>query len=474
MGLTHRRSASIRAFVVAAIFAALATASLPGAARGAAGKKGGLGPEITVMTRNLYLGADLFPIIGAATQSPEAAYEAAHAAWQIVQATDFPARAERLADEIVAAKPQVVGLQEVTTYRTDPTADGPNTPATTIAYDFMATLLAELAERGASYTGAVTQTNTDFEIPLDQDPDEGEVDLTGDVRYTDADAILVRDGVQVQGTAAQLFDHRVTSSTTIGTLSILRGWTSVDLRVAGHKVRVVNTHLETAGNILFASIQQGQAQELLDEALATKLPTILLGDLNSKADGTGTTTYGQMVAAGFSDAWSSTHPGDPGFTCCQNETLTNPTSEHSERIDLLLTRGPWGHFASDILGEDPADKTPGGLWPSDHSGLVATVALGTCGNKLATLVGGPVRDKLKGTAAKDVVQSFGGNDVIASKGGGDRVCGGSGKDKLKGAAGDDLLMGEGGKDLLIGGPGSDTCIGGPGRDRSRKCEKGDA
>lgn len=432
------------------------------------------GPEVAVLTRNLYLGADLFPILEAAADAsgdPELAYEAAYEVWQIVQSTDFPARAERLADEIAATKPDIIGLQEVTTYRTDSPPDGPATPATTVAIDFLEKLLAELTERGMSYSTAVIQTNTDLEIQLDSDPDPGATTFTEDVRYTDADAILVRKGVKIKGTAAQLFDTKVTASTSIGTLSILRGWTSVDLRVSGHKVRVVNTHLETAGNILFASIQQGQAQELLQEALATNLPTILLGDLNSKADGTGTNSYAQIVGAGFVDVWSSTHPGDPGFTCCHEETLDNPTSGHDERIDLVLTKGPWGHFASDILGEDPADRTPGGLWPSDHSGVVATVALGTCGGKLATIVGGPTPDKLKGTRGKDVVQSFGGNDLMASKGGKDTLCGGRGNDKLRGGPADDLLMGEAGRDLLVGGPGEDRCTGGPGRDRFRRCER---
>jgi endonuclease/exonuclease/phosphatase family metal-dependent hydrolase len=468
MGL--RRHRHVRTLIVAAAVCALTAASSPGAAPAPKGK-GGLGPELTVMTRNLYLGADLFPIIGAATQDPEAAYEAAYAAWQTVQATDFPARAERLADEIVATKPHVVGLQEVTTYRTDPSADGPITPATTVAYDFLATLLAELSKRNVSYQTAFVQTNTDFEIQLDADPTDGD-DITQDIRYTDADAILVRSGLKVQRTDAAPFEARVSSGTTIGTLSILRGWTSAELKMAGKRVRVVNTHLEVGGgNPIFPAVQQLQADELLNGPLKTSLPTILLGDLNSPADGSGTTTYQKMLGGGFRDVWSSTHPGDPGFTCCHNETLTNPASEHDERIDLVMTRGPWGHFSADILGEDPADKTTGGLWPSDHSGVVATVALGTCGGKLATIVGGPGRDKLKGTGARNVVQSFGGNDVIASKGGNDTVCGGAGNDKLKGGPGDDVLKGEGGKDLLVGGPGSDRCVGGPGKDRFRRCEQ---
>ncbi len=473
-GRVARRKRAVRSLTLGASVALLAAVwPTPGAALGT---KKGKDPELTVMTRNLYLGGDLFPILGAPTG--EDAFEQAYVTWGIIQGTDFPARAERLADEIAATNPDVVGLQEVTTYRTDTPADGPTTPATTIAYDFLQTLLDELISRGLSYTTVVQQTNTDIEIPLDPDPDPGTTpgSLTGDVRYTDGDAILVRSGVKVLGTAAEHFDARFSASVAIGTVTVLRGWTSVDLRVAGQKARVVNTHLEvdSDANALFGAVQEAQAGELVKGPLGTSMPTILLGDLNSKADGSGTTTYSQMIGAGMEDVWPSIHPGDPGFTCCHNETLTNPTSEHDERIDLVMTRGPWGHFSSDVLGEDVADKTPGGLWPSDHSGVVATVALGTCGGKLATIVGGPDKDKLKGTGKKDVVQSFGGNDVVSTKGGSDALCGGAGNDKLKGGGGNDSLTGDAGKDLLAGGSGVDECTGGAGKDQNSGCEEGTA
>ena len=42
---------------------------------------------------------------------------------------------------------------------------------------------------------------------------------------------------------------------------------------------------------------------------------ILAGDFNSAADGTGTTSYAQLVRE-LTDAWPKVHPNDPGFTCC--------------------------------------------------------------------------------------------------------------------------------------------------------------
>jgi hypothetical protein len=71
-------------------------------------------------------------------------------------ANDFPARAEAIADEIAAAKPDLVGLQEATLYRTDVPPDGPATRAETVALDFLATLEAALQARGLSYEAVTT------------------------------------------------------------------------------------------------------------------------------------------------------------------------------------------------------------------------------------------------------------------------------------------------------------------------------
>ena len=52
--------------------------------------------KITVMTRNLYLGADMEPVVRAArTGDPSALIDAGSIAWAAVMKTDFPARAVR-------------------------------------------------------------------------------------------------------------------------------------------------------------------------------------------------------------------------------------------------------------------------------------------------------------------------------------------------------------------------------------------
>jgi hypothetical protein len=63
---------------------------------------------LTAMTRNLYIGADLF-----APFQSEDPLGAAEQVWAEILASSFAARAGAIADEIVGASPDVVGLQEV-------------------------------------------------------------------------------------------------------------------------------------------------------------------------------------------------------------------------------------------------------------------------------------------------------------------------------------------------------------------------
>lgn len=91
-------------------------------------------------------------------------------------------------------------------------------------------------------------------------------------------------------------------------------------------------------------------------------------------------------------------------------------------------------------------------------------SLPRCGGAVATLVGGPDKDRVTGTARRDVIATVGGDDVIRALGGNDLVCAGPGKDLVVGAGGADRLLGEGGADRLLGGPGKDSLLGQAGAD----------
>jgi hypothetical protein len=62
---------------------------------------------------------------------------------------------------------------------------------------------------------------------------------------------------------------------------------------------------------------------------------IVVGDLNSRADGHGTPSYANLTGAGFEGAWD----GDGGLTCCHAPNLLNPIAAFEKRIDYVLTHG---------------------------------------------------------------------------------------------------------------------------------------
>ena len=72
-----------------------------------------------------------------------------------MQFTNFPARAEAIADEIQAEEPDLIGLQEVTKW----TTGGLNPPP---GYDFLAILQSELASRGLDYSVAAVANNANI------------------------------------------------------------------------------------------------------------------------------------------------------------------------------------------------------------------------------------------------------------------------------------------------------------------------
>jgi endonuclease/exonuclease/phosphatase family metal-dependent hydrolase len=327
-------------------------------------------PHVTVMTQNLYLGADVEPILAA--QTPNELFAAVASAWAGVQANDFATRAKAIAAEIDAGHPDLVALQEAVMFRTQTPGDGPATPATTVAYDYLQMLIDALHDRGLDYEAVSVGTGYDVELTG--------VFATGpmDVRLTQREVILVRTGpagptVSLSNAQNGQYAAHISAPTPFPgvTIPLPWAWASVDVKVGASTFRLVSTHLDSES----PASQEAQAAELVSGPAAGPLPTVIVGDLNSPADGSGTTSYQQIVDAGFSDAWSSLHPGDPGFTCCEAGTLDNATNQLDSRIDVVMTRGGIRPLAIARTGDQPIGGGMEPNWPSDHAGLIATLRL---------------------------------------------------------------------------------------------------
>ncbi|MFQ5678379.1 MAG: endonuclease/exonuclease/phosphatase family protein [Gemmatimonadota bacterium] len=338
---------------------------------------------VRVLTRNVYVGDDIESVLAAT--NPALIPLLVAQSFADVQATNFFERAEALADEIHADAPHLVGLQEVSLFRLQSPGDfliGNPQAAETVVLDYLQILLDALAARGLSYVVAATSTNFDFEVPM---ATPGGLD---DIRLTDFDVVLARSDVPISDAGSQNFAINLPVNLGGVPLLIRRGWAWADVTVNGRNVRFVNTHLEpaTPGGVLIPELEQiqlAQLGELLGFLAGTSRPVILTGDFNSAADGSSTSTYAEVLESGFVDAWTIGRPRGDGFTANQDPDLANPASKLFQRIDFVFYRDAFtarrgrirGAVQAKVVGGDPTDRTPSGLWPSDHAGVSVTLHL---------------------------------------------------------------------------------------------------
>jgi endonuclease/exonuclease/phosphatase family metal-dependent hydrolase len=322
--------------------------------------------DVKIMTRNLYLGADLIPL---ATQPNQQAFEQAAAErFQTVMRNDFPTRAKAIAREIRRHKPDLIGLQEAARWMRGPDGvkDGGTTPATQVVYDSTDVLLRELQALGQRYRVVRARDWFDYEAPTA---------LNYDVRLIQRDVVLIRVGSKVRAgkTFAKGFRDTFDPPTPVGVARQKRGYVGVDARLGNRRFRFVTTHLEAYD----PAIGEKQAKQLLRNELASKRrASILVGDFNSDPktggeDSRGAertpSAYNAIIDAGFFN------PLPRRETCCFPEDLHN-SSKLDSWIDHIVVRPRGRVLRSSFVGSRTTDRS-GGLWPSDHAGVAATLRL---------------------------------------------------------------------------------------------------
>ncbi len=483
--------------------------------------------DVTVMSRNLYIGADLGPVLAAGQSGNQGAIVGAIGAfWRDVQLRDFPARAEAFVDEITQQQPALIGLQEVAQFIAGDVYYPNQTvlPGTAITLDYLDILLSKLDERGLSYS-TVVSTNG-FGGVFTGLVDAAQFGLQ-DIHYVDRDVILAR--TDLPAPAMLLSNaHGGNFATSMqvpfagSLIPIKRSWNSVDVQMWGQDFRFVSTHLEDDNPLIpqFGMAQEAQAYELVSPGGPTDvdMPVILVGDFNSNADGTGTDTYGILTAAaGFTDSWIVTHASEPGYTWSQNDDLRSdpvtavpPPAGALEQIDLLLYRG--GQLRAQDMDRvmapvTPSDPAKGPLWSSDHAGVAAAIGLQVAANgqpqpwvvvnddplhpgeRAIFIVGTDGRDQIRidpsgsdrlavtmtmtrGTyqptrGGQIYVHAAAGNDVVRLSPSVKRdavIYAGLGDDVVYGGSGNDEIHGGDGRDFLYGEAGQDVLDGGAGAD----------
>ena len=343
---------------------------------------------LTVMTYNVYLGADTGGLFSrlVAGAAPQQLLSDASELYRAMERTDFPLRAVAIAESIAAHEPHFVGLQEMILLRQDPSnfAVNPMPDAETEVTDFREVLMQALEAEGVSYEIAAQVKNMDIELPMclaELSVCLGDPAMIQDGRLTMFDVLLVRDDVEVSEPVQA--NYSVVIGPPIVPLAVQRGYVAVDATVSNRTYRVVSTHLEAFN----PQVRDAQAAELTAVLAAEDLPVILLGDFNSSPDIESgiddQNAYLAVTEAGFVDMWK----GGPetGFTCCQSADLTGE-NELSKRIDFVFVRNSSVPGAASfhthvddafVVGDRPADRVGRGdgalLWPSDHAGVGAVL-----------------------------------------------------------------------------------------------------
>jgi endonuclease/exonuclease/phosphatase family metal-dependent hydrolase len=318
---------------------------------------------VKVMTYNVNEGTDFLEVLSA-TNLPDF-LNAVQVTLNNIDSTNPPMRMRAVAKEIAKTQPDLVGLQEVTTWSV----------GGKVKYDMLQELISALHDLGEDYFPVVIVDEFQLAAPLP--------DLVTLVEGVDHDVILGRAASETELSNPQQSHFSVILPVPIpvppGVLPIPRGWGSVDVNLHGQSFRFVVSHLEnfvaqSPGTLL---IQEVQARELVLGPAGTTLPVVIAVDANADAlvgDPT-IATYQLIRGFGFGDAWAEVHPDQPGPTWGFMPDPTDPRPILYQRIDYIFFKNGIRALTAQLAGQRTQEKMDG-LWPSDHAGVRAILLVG--------------------------------------------------------------------------------------------------
>jgi hypothetical protein len=319
-------------------------------------------PPITVMTQNMYVGADVDAVIAAlASPDPNDDLAALQTAIGTLNATNYPARAALLCEMLGSQRPLVLGLQEVSQIHIDLRALG---LPVKIDQDFLNILLADIAARHLPYVLAAKVRDTQAA------PFPG-------ISLVDWDAVLI-DASRVTNVHDVMTRQYAANGTVAPGVDIRRGFVLFRANVDGRPFTIASTHLESGDDPQIGQLRAAQAFELAG-VLGNMSPVILTGDMN---DVPGSPMYQVFSGAGLVDTWAALRPNDPGVTSCHLPDLSDVVPIFDQRIDYIWTRGvaqSSGLLGTvNLIGNLPQQRVSGPfgkIWASDHAGVVEQFTL---------------------------------------------------------------------------------------------------
>ena len=378
--------------------------------------------RITVMSRNIYLGAD----VGVALELIPNFPKAAQFMWDQVKKTDFATRAPKLARESAQDRPEIIGVQEATIWycKKDLFSDKVE------VFNFLDQFISATKASGVGYSLATANGVEAFNpgysiaaIPYVTKVRDPEVfnpifgQDTASCGFTIGDALLVRDDVKDRIIQVGNTEYDATYSIVPTLMTIYRGYTWADFKVQDSVVQLITTHLESIWDENKVPNSALQAQQLVADLKDAKMPIVIMGDFNADyrdprpqgepnpgeqpvasetcptPGGAKCNAYSTMIEAGFENA-SPDAKNPRYFTWGASALLNGPDKKRAldakkfgnqygftDRLEYIFTKNVYATVSSKIIGNVWPDGS--GVWdcgkdkcfPSDHAGVVATIEL---------------------------------------------------------------------------------------------------
>lgn len=367
-------------------------------------------PQVTVMTRNLYLGAD----VGVAMELIPNLSAAAQFMWDQVKATDFNNRAPKLAAEVIAERPDVIGIQEATIWYCKKSAWSKRTEVFNFTEQFLAAIKAQGQDYVLASKDGVTALNTGYSIAaipfvtMVNDPETFQPLFGQDKAacgFEIADALVIRGDLSGKVLAVGNTEYEASYTVVPTIMTIYRGYSWADIEIGNTPVRFVTTHLESLWDENKVPNAAKQAQQLITDLKETRNPIVIMGDFNSDprdprisddpniggqpaaskscpAGGSECSAYRLMFEAGFKDVGPDSL--DPrNNTWGMNALLTGPDPDrlkysqqlgnfagYSDRLDYIFVKNGAVPLVSRIIGATPPNNLN-----SDHAGVVSLISI---------------------------------------------------------------------------------------------------
>ena len=358
-------------------------------------------PTFTVMSRNIYLGAD----VGVALELIPDMPAAAQFMWDQVNKNDFSKRSVALAAEIQSYKPDVIGLQEATIWYCKKNAWSKKVEV----FNFTDQLLQAL---DGDYVLASKDGKTAFNpgysinpipfLTMVKDPERFQKVFGQDKAacgFQIGDALAIKKELAGQVVRVGNTEYEDSYSIVPTLMTIYRGYTWADINIANIPVRFITTHLESIWDENKVPNAAKQATQLIKDVKETNMPLVIIGDFNSDprdprpanaanpglqptaseecpAGSSKCNAYRLMQESGFNDAGPDA--SDPTtYTWGMNALLTGPDPDRlkaaqamgneygfTDRLDYIFTKNGIDVTTSQIIGY----KAP---YATDHAGVLA-------------------------------------------------------------------------------------------------------